>query len=312
MSKSKPKTSEPPVAGSEDHSVLDFLYNDSRRIGSFLSQFEVGHLQQITQTKEAERGKTASTETGAKGGLPGFAGGAYKQNQQTSLSAAEGSSRVYDPLWSNARAFLDHLSERDLIQRDLSAATFGQFVLAKGTLSVLDLASWKDTWALPAIQSKIREGVEEETPEPVGNRQQRKAAQGRAQSRKPVSDMDIVLEMLPGMPHSVQGHIRGPGGSVWFTLNEEFMAATGGELVLRAGTTLPGEWHILGILDGQPDTTTFEGLAAMGADDLFPPGISDSVIGNVVSQFAPLFRFMLGRPASSYGVTPLLIFREVS
>jgi hypothetical protein len=38
--------------------VLDFLYHDSRRIGSFLSQFEVdGHLQSFTRHKDAARSK---------------------------------------------------------------------------------------------------------------------------------------------------------------------------------------------------------------------------------------------------------------
>lgn len=123
--------------------------------------------------------------------------------------------------------------------------------------------------------------------------------------------MDIVIEMLPGMPHSVQGFVRG-AHNVWFTLTEEFMAATAGDLVLRAGRVLPGEWHVLGILDGRPDTTAIEGVATMGDDNNAPPGIAESVLGNVVGRFGPLFRYMLGRPANSYGVTPLLIFRKVS
>ncbi|MFX6435387.1 hypothetical protein ABTG69_19580, partial [Acinetobacter baumannii] len=52
--------------------VLDFLYHDSRRIGSFLSQFEEdGHLQQFTRTKNGSRSKRENSrrEGGANFGV---------------------------------------------------------------------------------------------------------------------------------------------------------------------------------------------------------------------------------------------------
>lgn len=159
MSKKPSKTSGTVDDAPENHSVYDFLYNDSRRIGSYLSQFGVGHLQKLTQTKEAERGSHEGYETEGKVGIPGVAGGTHKQMQETSLAAAESSVRVYDPLWSNARAFLDHLSENELIRRNIDGANIGQFVLATGFLSIQDLAMFKEAWKLQSIQKKVKEGA---------------------------------------------------------------------------------------------------------------------------------------------------------
>jgi hypothetical protein len=59
---------------SSAHFVLDFLYYDSRRIGSYLSQFEPdGHLQSVTRGKSGSKGKKETATKEAKGGVVGFA-----------------------------------------------------------------------------------------------------------------------------------------------------------------------------------------------------------------------------------------------
>ncbi len=63
----------------------------------------------------------------------------------------EASERIYDPLWTNARVLLDYLAERDMIQRDIWEARMGQFVLAKGSIVVLDLGMLKNVWVKPTI-----------------------------------------------------------------------------------------------------------------------------------------------------------------
>lgn len=47
---------------------------------------------------------------------------------------------TYDPVWTNAIDLLTYLNERGMIQRDIRQAHTGQFVMAKGTLGIIDLA----------------------------------------------------------------------------------------------------------------------------------------------------------------------------
>ncbi|MEQ1725422.1 MAG: hypothetical protein ABL882_05810 [Sphingopyxis sp.] len=94
---------------SKDHFVLDFLYHDSRRIGSFLAQFEqVGHLSQLTQTNAAQEGES-ETKTNSGSLNLAVGKGTMEIAKSANSSLNDASQRVYDPFWSNARAFLDHL-----------------------------------------------------------------------------------------------------------------------------------------------------------------------------------------------------------
>lgn len=127
------------------------------------------------------------------------------------------------------------------------------------------------------------------------------------------SEADIMLELMTVLPHTVHASIMTDHETIWANLREEFMVAPSSELVLTHGTSLPGEWAMLGILNGRPDHGHIEQqqqLAQMGSD--LPPGLMNSAIGLLAQQMAPMIRMALGRPASAYAVTPILVFREVA
>ncbi|MFV1919151.1 hypothetical protein VPH46_06930 [Sphingomonas sp. MJ1 (PH-R8)] len=299
-------TSDPADGDSSAPFVLDFLYHDSRRIGSFLSQFEGdGHLQQLTTTKNGSRGKKETGSRDVKGTL-GVASGALTGSTETSLSMAEGYSRVLDPYWANARAFLDYLSEREMIQRDLSAADIGQFVLAKGWLNILDLAMMKDAWKLPAIQRKAKAGAVPTTPT------SKMTAAQKAEIREQKENTEMFLEMIQLMPHSVHASMITSDDEpklVWCSLREEYLTTPASDLMLAHGARMPGEWSIVGILTAPPEYIVPEFEAA---NDSSVPGLMHSMVGQMSQTLAPLVRVALGRPAAANAITPLLIFREVT
>jgi hypothetical protein len=306
MSKRQPTTSEMQEDASENPSVYDFLYNDSRRIGSYLSQFGVGHLQQLTQTKEAERGSKKGSETEGKLGVPGLGGGTHKQTQQTSLAAAESSVRVYDPLWTNARAFLNHLSENSLIQRNIDEANIGQFVLATGYLGIQDLAMFKDAWKLQSIQRKVKAGVGD------GKKIANMTAAQKAEAREEQENRDLFLDMLQIMPHSVHARMITQGDDaklIWCTLNQDYLVVPASDIVLTYGEIMSGEWSIIGILSAHPEYLTPDLVQEFDDKDF---GLMHSIIGQLTKIMAPIVRVTLGRPAAAHAITPLLIFREVS
>src|SRR3954465_12427305 len=95
-----PTSNEAAESSSKNHSVLDFLYYDSRRIASYLSQFDPdGHLQRVTRGKTGNRGKTETSTKEAKGGILGFAEGTYAAATEESFDLAQGYEREFDPLW---------------------------------------------------------------------------------------------------------------------------------------------------------------------------------------------------------------------
>lgn len=287
--------------------VLDFLYHDSRRIGSFLSQFEGdGHLQQITRKKDGTRAKKETSSNDLKGNI-GLLGGSFKGGLETNLEMAEGYSRVFDPYWTNARAFLDHLSEREMLQRDFNLANVGQFVLVKGWLSILDLVMLKDAWRLPTLQRKVLSGA---IPD---KKQSQMTAAERASQKELKENTEMMMEMMQVLPHSIHASLlisdENSTGLVWCSLREEYLVTPASDLTLAHGARMPGEWSLLGILSAQPEYLTPD--LSNNLNDQHP-GLFQSVIGQVSLNLAPVVRMAMGRPAAASAITPLLIFREVA
>lgn len=294
-------------AAPSDRSVLDFLYHDSRRIGSFLAQFEGdGHLQQLTRTKDGSRAKKEQSQADIKGTV-GFASGTHKGSTETGVTLEEGYARVFDPYWANALEFLDVLDGRGMIRRELSSATLGQVVLVSGNLTILDLAMLKNAWGLKSVQAFARAG---QAAQPSGNRQQRHNKTAQTQ----ITEADLMLELMTVLPHSINASLFNDNQeTVWASLRDEYMVTPASDLALAHGMYLPGDWSMLGILTACPDFGSIEhqtNLAAIGND--LEAGLVKSVVGQIAQTLAPIIRTISGRPSNSYAITPLLIFREIS
>lgn len=297
-------------------SVFDFLYHDSRRIGSFLSQFDAnGLLTGLTQGESVTRGAKRGYKIGLGGNLPLLGGGNVDYERGPREGGSESLERAYDPFWTNALTFLDFLEERRLIVPQIEQAAFGQFVLARGYLSVLDLAMFKQAWNLPTVQQAARAGQQPDQASSGGNRhERRKQGQHRApQTSQMPSEVDMTLDLLKVLPHTVHASIMTEHETIWANLNEDYMVTPPSEIILTHGASMPGEWAMLGILSGRPDfgETEFQQMIAERRSNL-PPGLVNSAIGHLAQTMAPIIRTALGRPASAYAVTPLLVFREVA
>lgn len=285
-------------------SVFDFLYYDSRRIGSFLSQFDPnGHLQGVRRTEGvSDLSSSKSTYTGK--GSVAVASVAANSETTGATTVNDAAERQYDSLWSNAVAFLDYLAGRDLLHRDLSRARISQFVLASGDLGVVDLTMMKKFWEMPAMRGLASQGVPQQE---KASRRDRRA--GRASNKTPeMTEQQVGFEILSIIPHSVQATVEGPQGKVWATLREEAMIVSPSDLFLKHGRYIPGRWNMLGIVDalpGDPEDTSVVEAEEM-AEGLW------GGLGTILDALGPIARVLLGRPTDSFGMTPLVIFREVS
>jgi hypothetical protein len=304
-------------------SVYDFLYNDSRRVGSYLAQLdENGMLTEIRQGEQVSKGSKRGFNL--TGSVLGTGGGLEVTPKE---GGAESSERVYDPFWANALYLMDTLDERGMIHRDLGTAPIGGIVLISGEMSVIDLGLLKEMWALPGIRKLMLKGVglqdlstKQGAPKSTQggpNRHDRRAADKQTGQRMPASDDTdnavLMLELMPVLPHSMNVLVFDGQRDTWANLKEEHLIGNGSDLVLKHGVLVPGRWQILGVLDAQPDEGGQGDVAANSRVDFTDPGRQkfSSLAGQMAVIMSPIVRIMLGRAGSHYGVTPLLIFREV-
>ena len=305
------RTGEIVSAGGQDEaepaSVFDFLYHDSRRIASYLSQFDNSGLSTgLTQSEGVTKGAKRSKKIGLGGNSP-LGGGNLEFEIGPGEAGSESLVRVYDPYWANALQFLDVLDERKMIQRDLDSATIGQFVLAKGYLSIQDLGMLKEAWKTPSIQRKIKGGAS------GGKKTANMTAAQKAVAREEQENTDLFLDIIQLLPHSVHARLitsdEDKARLVWGTVNQDHLVTSASDIALAYGEIMSGEWSILGILSAKPEYLTPDLNAQFDENDL---GFTHSIVGQVSKMLAPLVRVALGRPSAAHAITPLLIFRQVA
>lgn len=283
-------------APKKEDSVFDFLYVDSRRVAVFLSQFgQFGHLTQII--------KSATDSSKAGGGFD-----VKVAKMDTSETATESIQKQFDAQWVAPLAFLDEANKRGMIVRHLAQARIGQLVLDSGTLSVTDLSIVKEMWKLPAIRSMILQGAEtaiQTSTLPRAERRRNEKHNTETATTEP-SPVDAGIELISILPHSIQARLVGDSGQIWCNLRDDGIIVSSSDLLLKHGVNIAGKWNIIGILDAFPDDALPETTNVSVTQGAIIPLVALFEAGIV-----PFTRALLGRPASSYGMTPILIFREV-
>lgn len=284
-------------------SVYDFLYNDARRVASFLAQFhDHGLLQGVKATETAAR--TSSERFDVSGGANMLVGKAGIAAQTTESSEErEAAENSYDPFWRNALRFLDALEASNMIQRDLAAAQMGQIVLVRGALAAFDFGILKEAWKLSAVRNAAKKSVQ---PAPAGTREERRRMKVAAADGQ--SSIEAGLELIGIIPHVIQATIASDAGTVWCTLKDDALTGTSADLLTKHGARISGEWHMLAILDALPEPES--GDYALVLDQLIAASSLNLMGGEIVAAMLPFIRPMLGRPTTAFGATPLLIFRE--
>ena len=256
-------------------------------------------MKQTSATGQNES-SSSSGNLGAKAIISAQLGSA----SQLGSSSQDGSERTYDPLWLNARKFLDHVTQSNLLETDLKTARLGRFVLVTGRLQIVDIGLIRGAYELSTFKALVR-GGESEPLVGGGRHQNRKSGHSRSSAKEP-SAIDFAFEMLGILPHTVQAVISDGDCSTWSTLKPDWMAISSTDLVLKHSLEIPGLWSMVGILDALPESSLPQ------APDDVTPIIAERGFGvGLLSLIAPITRQFLGRQAPNYGMTPLLIFRDI-
>jgi len=283
-----------PHAPETTDSVYDFLYVDNDRIALYLSQFDQhGHLTTIT--------KSVSTSDRTTGTLNSVVAKAEGMSDTTTALA-----KHFDTQWVAPLLFLDRSNQRGMIKRELSSANLGQIVLSSGKIDFYDPTAMKDSLAIASIKKLIQDGALNSQ---IGNHNSLPAPLKKKKDKEFIDNFNLAFDMLKILPHSKQLTIRGEVNTVWCSLNSDCLIGTSSDLMLKYGANIPGCWHVVGILDAKPESGFEADEQQEGST--YSSDSGEGVMAQFYTAIAPLARTVLGRPNSAYGVTPLLIFREV-
>nr|VFK16171.1 MAG: hypothetical protein BECKLFY1418C_GA0070996_102126 [Candidatus Kentron sp. LFY] len=204
-----------------------------------------------------------------------------------------------------------------MIVRELENAAIGQFVLLSGSLKILDASIFKRIIGSEIIRRFIK-GEYRKSENTRRNKTPRKRAN--------ISDgdpFDMGMEFVSMFPYTIQASITGKYDS-WSVLKEEFMATMPEHLMLEYDESNIGEWNMLGILDAKPSRSNHRTIEEISKqleetveqleDDREVDGGDNpnAAIKLMANLFGTMAKAFVGRSEEQYGMTSLMIFREVA
>lgn len=267
--------------------VLDLLYYDRVRVASYLSQLEEAGLPTAISEESAS---DATNTTGYEAGLNTVlhAGG----RKEGSESVSTGLSRSYDPAWQLPRLLLRHLENAGAVATAVNGAGVGQFVDISGDVQIityeilkamLDSSEFADDWAA--------------------------GEKSKAAMKLGTGVMRLVPKVVFGRMYSEDPKAPAQPEDVWLNVSDESLLVSPFQILLAHGYELQGVWRMLGIMDALPGKISTPDVlpmrARVGAVD------ADLDMFDAIKKMQDSMRMILGRRDHQYGVTPVLIYREV-
>lgn len=262
--------------------LSDYAYIDTDRLAHYYAQLSKDGL--ITQSKKSS--KTADKSFGNVGFKAVVTATAH-----TELGTEHAIEHMIDPAFSRPQQTLDALYENGYLGTDLKSAGIGELVLIKGRVSIFDIRLLRDMWQ--HMGNLVSKSAGEGQTLKLKDRQRLQAA-----SKK---EFEEIAPLVAKLPHSIQGTFLTPEEAAWFTLEPKHMRINPEDIVFKHGCDLPGEWHMLGIVDARPED-------ALDIDVI--TRVSTEMEGGLRLMLLHL-RGMMGRPFDRYGITPVVIFRTM-
>ncbi|UXZ04544.1 DUF6414 family protein [Moraxella nasicaprae] len=260
-------------------SIFDFLYLDNTKIKSFYAQLTgFGSLTSIKENNNSNH--TRHTEGSL--GIPSTFNGKHAYGS-SELRANE---KLYDAIPTMPREMIDKLDELGFIERELSEHSAGKLVLIQGKLSITDVNTIKDMIGPVLIQESLSQ---------IDHRLPLKGRSKKIQQAN--NENKNLIDLIKAIPYALEATLFVDGCSVWMTLNRDEMVGNPHDINLKHGSLMHGKYYVLGVLDAIPND-----------DETIP---TDSEWRNSLFAMAASLKEMMGRASSSYGITPIAIFRVI-
>jgi hypothetical protein len=202
----------------------------------------------------------------------------FKAEAKSAEGGSEGIERMFDASWSIPLEVLSALRSRSLVLDSMKEANLGSIILMDCHLRIIDFASMDGLWE-PALKIYI----------------------ATAKPELPAM-MDEILAVLKAMPKVIHAHFLTSEAFLWSSLQPTGLTIPTDDLTLKHGGVVSGGWKALYVLD-------------TWADGGKPPDVdlwSGGDLTNGVLTAMHGLRTLLGRPSTWIGVTPLMIYRNVS
>jgi hypothetical protein len=266
----------------ESGSVFDFIYVDHRRIDLYLAQFsEFGSLTKLVRSVRA-------SDAAQLGVSAYIARGETKRAQETGIE------KHYDPQWIAPLSFLDEIQARGMLKPRITDARIGDLVILSGTLNMVDMRAFQKAFDTMSGTKSTSSGP---------NRKERRS--GTQQTAAMKFDANVGLRLLASLDQPIFMLFVNEDGKYWSTMDQAAIVGSSTDLHLKHGVTIAGEWQTVGIVDCLP------GVNINSPSPRFCGDVTNSFSDNMNVLLREL-RLIMGRPSDCYGITPLIIMREVS
>jgi hypothetical protein len=216
------------------------------------------------------------------GGLPKV----FTAEEYEHAATNESLERSFDAAWTLPLNVINGLDEMGLIKRDITQASYGQLVLIKGAIQLLDLRMLQELWdgLMKAIVGDLPAST-------AAHKRKKQEAEAEAKN---------MVGIVSKLPHALQFKVFGENANTWSTLKPDHMIINPFDFAMKHGATISGEWFTLGVIDAKP--TDVEDLSRLIHANDIEQGML-TMLGQL--------RTLMGRSDSDYGITPVAVFRKI-
>lgn len=255
----------------QDIVLRDFLYKDLARLNSLFAQLFRGNVTGVS--------KAFTNDSKNKRGLKGsvhVVGGEVSSEERITESLTE----QIDPHDYRIVELMDLLN-LPVYHGSIPDLSNGQIVLVKGRLTIRNFSTIKSAFGvIPYVA----------------------AAAAPKKDKKSLKEEEKALEhLLKLIPFGMEIELSTPSGSFIGTIQEEYLAQSPNDLLRIYGTTMPGEWYVLGIADPAAD-----------APPALSGGVGQNDLRKVMDELAAVITTAFTSPGPKCAISPVFIYRELN
>lgn len=276
-------------------SLFDFLYIDRVRVSSLTAQLHnAGVVTSVKQTISDTDKSNKSVELNVK---------IFKGKIGADDSIAHSQEKTFDASWSLPINFLDKLDEVGMIKTGLNGENLGSVVHSIGKMRIFDVSTIQKIMPLFGEMAQAQANTANLPPK----------AKAKLKGKLDIDEIEVspgltfgvVKKLINIVPNILQvDFIDEDGELMWMSIDKEFLTINPDDLALKYGGTIPGTWHVIGLIDALPDYV-------QGKDIDSSPAFPEHDLKSGLQTFLDMVKEQAGRGSNSYGMTPLLIFRTV-
>ena len=275
-------------------SLFDFLYIDRVRVSSLTAQLHNAWVvTSIKQTTSDTDKSNKSVELNVK---------IIKGKIGVDESIAHSQEKTFDASWSLPINFLDKLSEVGMIKTGLNGENLGSVVHSVGKMRIFDVSTIQK---IMPIFGEMAHAQSNTNLPPKAKAKLKGKPDFDEIEISPGLTLGVVKKLINIVPNILQvDFIDENGQLMWMSIDKEYLTINPDDLALKYGGTIPGTWHVIGLIDALPDY-----IQGAGVDGT--PAFPEHDLKSGLQNFLDMIKEQAGRGSDSYGMTPLLIFRRV-